>query len=284
MMIEKYAHLLTRGAVCLLASSLMIGCTAPAAETVIDPKDIKTLSVVGVGEVEIMPDSFVVSGAVIKQDEDVINAMNAVADVINTVQDELPKIDSMDLTEFNFATVNTTSVKDPECLLFNQEANRTNASLREGEKRVTQKLCKDVSQQASVTFTFTGGPPELAGTVISKLSEAGAVRVRLNGYRISNIEEVELQAGEKAISNARDKAERLADAGGASIKGVLNLQSYTPTYSQQAATAPRVSTTGAGETARILNDDDPSRSVTEMNLKPGPQVISAMVELEFIYE
>jgi len=199
-----------------------------------------------------MPDSFVVSGAVIKQDEDITTAMNKVADVINNVQDSLPQITGIGLTEFNFATVNTTS--------------------------------KDVSQQASVTFTFTGGPPELAGTVISKLSEAGAVRVRLNGYRISNIEEVELQAGEAAVSNARDKAERLADAGGANIAGVLNLQSYRPTYSQQAATAPRVSTTGAGETARLLDDDDEERSVTEMNLKPGPQVISAMVELEFIYE
>jgi len=65
---------------------------------------------------------------------------------------------------------------------------------------------------------------------------------------------------------------------------VLNLQSYQPTYAQQAATAPRVSTTGAGETARLIEDDDAARSVTEMNLKPGPQVISAMVELEFIYE
>ena len=268
----------------LLGAALLAACDVSSAPKEINPKDIKTLSVVGVGEVEIMPDSFVVSGAVIKQDEDVTTAMNEVADVINTVQDNLPEIAGIGLTDFNFATVNTTSVKDPECLLFNQEANRTNSTLREGEKRVTQKICKDVSQQASVTFTFTGGPPELAGTVISKLSEAGAVRVRLNGYRISNIEEVELQAGEKAVENARDKAERLADAGGANIAGVLNLQSYRPTYSQQAATAPRVSTTGAGETARLLEDDDEERSVTEMNLKPGPQVISAIVELEFIYE
>ena len=267
-----------------LGAALLSACGGGSAPKEINPKDIKTLSVVGVGEVEIMPDSFVVSGAVIKQDEDITTAMNKVADVINNVQDSLPEIAGIGLTEFNFATVNTTSVKDPECLLFNQEANRTNSTLREGEKRVNQKICKDVSQQASVTFTFTGGPPELAGTVISKLSEAGAVRVRLNGYRISNIEEVELQAGEAAVSNARDKAERLADAGGANIAGVLNLQSYRPTYSQQAAIAPRVSTTGAGETARLLDDDDEERSVTEMNLKPGPQVISAMVELEFIYE
>lgn len=272
------------GALLVVTTAVLGGCDVSKNPTEMDPKEIKTLSVVGVGEIEVMPDSFVVSGAVIKQDEDVTAAMNQVAEVINMVQDNLPKIAEIDLTEFNFATVNTTSVKDPECLLFNQEADRTNSSLREGEKRISKKICKDVAQQASVTFTFTGGPPELAGTVISKLSEAGAVRVRLNGYRISNIEEVELQAGERAVSNARDKAQRLADAGGANITGVLNLQSYRPTYSQQVANAPRVSTTGAGESARLLEDESESRSVTEMNLRPGPQVISAMVELEFIYE
>ncbi|MEP3888915.1 MAG: SIMPL domain-containing protein [Hellea sp.] len=272
------------GALLVVVTAVLGGCDVSKNPTEMDPKEIKTLSVVGVGEIEVMPDSFVVSGAVIKQDEDVTAAMNQVAEVINMVQDNLPKIEDIGLTEFNFATVNTTSVKDPECLLFNQEADRTNSSLREDEKRISKKLCKDVAQQASVTFTFTGGPPELAGTVISKLSEAGAVRVRLNGYRISNIEEVELQAGEKAVSNARDKAQRLADAGGANITGVLNLQSYRPTYSQQVANAPRVSTTGAGESARLLKDESESRSVTEMNLRPGPQVISAMVELEFIYE
>ena len=57
-----------------------------------------------------------------------------------------------------------------------------------------------------------------------------------------------------------------------------------PTYSQRNASAPRVSTSGAGETARILNDDGETQSVTEMNLTPGPQVISASIQLEFIYE
>lgn len=259
-------------------------CQPVATEKTMDPKEVKTLAVVGVGELEVMPDSFVVSGAVIKQADDTITAMNDVADVINAVQESLPEIPGMTMADFNFATVNTTGVKDPECLLFNREADRTNSTLREGEKRVNKRICKDVTQQASVTFTFTGGPPELAGTVISKLSEAGAVRVRLNGYRISNIEEVELQAGEKAIANARDKADRLAEAGGAKIVGVLNLQSYQPTYNQQVATAPNVSTSGAGESERIIEDDGEEKSVTEMNLKPGPQVISAMVQLEFIYE
>lgn len=264
-----------------LAATVLAGCGK--AKT-IDADEIKTLAVTGVGEIEVMPDQFVISGAVITQDVETSDAMNAAADIINTVQTSLPSIAGMGTADFNFATVNSTGVKDPACLLFNQEANRTNNSLRDGERRVAQKVCKDVTQQASVTFTLTGGPPELAGNALSKLAEGGAVRLQLNGYKISNIEEIELQAGEIAVRNARDKADRLAAAAGATIIGVKNLNAYTPTYSQQSANAPRVSTSGAGETARVRNKDEGEKSVTEMNLKPGAQAISASISLEFIYE
>lgn len=266
-----------------LATAVLAGCQAPGRKE-IKSDEIKTLAVTGVGEIEVMPDSFVISGAVIKQKPTTTEAMNAVAEVINTAQDTLPNLPGMKDAEFTFATVNTAGVKDPECLLFNEEAQRTNSTLRDGEQRVKLKVCEDVTQQASVTFTFTGAPVDLAGTAISKLTESGAVRVRLNGYRVSNIEEVELQAGEKAIQNARQKADRLADAAGSTITGVLNLNSYQPTYNQQTATAPTVQTGGAGETGRILDDEGGPKDVTEMNLKPGPQVISARVDLEFTYE
>lgn len=269
---------------CLGAALIGLAACNSATSKEVDADTIKTLAVTGVGELEVMPDSFVISGAVIKQKPTTTEAMNAVAEVINTAQDTLPKLPGMKDAEFSFATVNTNGVKDPECLLFNEEARRTNSTLREGERRVKLKVCEDVTQQASVTFTFTGAPVDLAGTAISKLSESGAVRVRLNGYRVSNIEEIELQAGERAIQNAREKADRMADAAGSTIKGVLNLNSYQPTYNQQAATAPRVQTSGAGESGRILEDDDGPKDVTEMNLTPGPQVISARVDLEFIYE
>lgn len=246
--------------------------------------DVKTLQVTGVGAIEIMPDQFVISGAVIKQEPDLVEAMNSMANVVNQVQSSLPKINGLQTSDFNFATVTTTGVKDPACLLFNAEADRTNATLREKEKRVRKKVCEDATQQASVTFTYTGAPVEKAGDAISKLAEAGAVRVRLNGYKISNLEEIELQAGERAVANARNKADRLAAAGGSVIIGVKDLTSYVPTYHQQVAAAPRVNTYGAGETSRILKDRIEDKTVTAMNLKPGPQVISASVSLEFIYE
>ena len=264
------------------AALLMTACEPVTPD--LNEDTAKTLSVTGVGEIEVMPDEFVISGAVIKQADEIGDAMNAVADVINTVQKTIPEIAGLESSDFNFATVNSNGVKDPECLLFNQDANRTNTSLREGEKRVPQRLCKDVTQQASVTFTLSGGPAELTGNAISKLSEAGAVRVQLNGYRVSNIEEIELKAGEMAVANARDKADRLTAAAGANVLGVKNLNSYVPTYSQRNASAPRVSTSGAGETSRIIKDDGKTIDVTEMNLKPGPQVISASISLEFIYE
>ncbi len=262
----------------------LIGCNSSEGDVLQSLEDIKTLQVTGVGEVEIMPDQFVISGAVIKQEPLIVNAMNKVADVVNSVQTELPEIQGLSTSEFNFASVNTTGVKDPACLLFNQEADRTNSTLRELEERVTKKICEDVTQQASVTFTFTGSPVDKAGNAISKLTEAGAVSVRLNGYKISNLEEIELTAGENAVANARDKADRLAQAGGSSIIGVKDLTSYVPTYRQQIATAPVVNTRGAGETTRILKAEPGQKTVTEMNLTPGPQTISASVSLEFIYK
>ena len=279
-----FSNAVKKHAILIASGVLILAACEPSKSDALNEDTAKTLAVTGVGEIEVMPDEFVISGAVIKQDDEIGEAMNAVAEVINKVQATIPEIDGLESSDFNFATVNSTGVKDPECLLFNQDAARTNSSLREGEKRVAQKLCKDVTQQASVTFTLTGGPAELTGNAISKLSEAGAVRVQLNGYRVSNIEEIELKAGEQAVSNARDKADRLTAAAGAKVLGVKNLNSYVPTYSQRNASAPRVSTSGAGETARILNDDGETQSVTEMNLTPGPQVISASIQLEFIYE
>jgi len=270
----------------ILSAALMVflmAANAQASETR-SLKDVKTLQVTGVGEIEIMPDQFVISGAVIKQEPVLVDAMNAMAGVVNQVQASLPKINGLETSDFNFASVNTTGVKDPACLLFNQEADRTNSTLRDKERRVRKKICEDVTQQASVTFTYTGSPVHKAGDAISKLAEAGAVRVRLNGYKISNLEEIELQAGERAVANARNKADRLAAAGGSVIVGVKDLTSYVPTYQQQVATAPRVNTYGAGETTRILKDTIEDKTVTAMNLKPGPQVISASVSLEFIYE
>jgi len=267
-----------------VAVLVISACGKTSAAEVKSLEDVKTLQVTGVGEIEIMPDQFVISGAVIKQESFMPDAMNKMADVVNTVQATLPGISGIQTSDFNFATVNTTGVKDPACLLFNTEADRTNSTLREKEKRVNKRICDDVTQQASVTFTYTGSPVEKAGDAISKLAEAGAVRVRLNGYKISNLEEIELQAGERAVANARNKADRLAQAGGSVIAGVKDLTSYVPTYQQRVATAPVVNTYGSGETTRILKDAIEDKTVTAMNLKPGPQVISASGSLEFIYE
>jgi len=118
---------------------------------------------------------------------------------------------------------------------------------------------------------------------MARFSKSGAIRLRLDGYRLDNIDEIELGAGEKAIKNAREKADRLAAAAGATITGVLDLNSYQATYNQRAATAPRVNISGAGETSALVDGGDPV-DVTDMNLEVGPQVVSAAIKLEFTYE
>lgn len=267
-----------------IGAALILSACQPDIKTEeIDREDIKTLAVTGVGEVRVMPDQFVLSGAVIKQEDTAKGAMNELADVVNAIQAAAKANGKLKDREFNFASVNTTGVKDPECLLFNQGADRTNTTLREGEKRVVKKVCNDISQQASISFNFVGGPSSLAGSALSDFSQAGAIRLTLDGYKVKDIEEIELQAGEKAIANAREKADRLAAAGGAKIIGVVDLDSYKPTYNQQTAQAPRINTGGAGESSQIVDGGDPVE-VTDMNLDVGMQVISAAVRLEFIYE
>lgn len=267
----------------LMCGTVLAGCQPDAAPLEINKEDVKTLSVTGVGEVEVMPDLFVLSGAIIKQQESSREAMNALADIVNDIQARAGATEALSSQEFNFASVVTTGVKEPECLLFNQEADRTNATLREGERRVKKRVCKDISQQASISFTFTAGPPNAAGELLAAFSEAGAIRLTLDGYKINNIEEIELQAGERAIANAREKADRLAKAGGATITGVVDLNSYQSTYNQRTARPPRINTSGAGESSQLVDGGDPV-GVTSINLEAGMQVVSAAVQLEFVYE
>lgn len=273
--------------IAVMAAISLVAC-APAAPETRAPDEIKTLRVVGVGEVAVDPDQFVLSGAIIKQSETAQDnaardAMNALADVVNAVQAAVDADDTLISSEFNFASVNTIGVKDPACLLFNQEAGRTNATLRVGERRVAKRVCEDVAQQASLSFTFAGGPPDRAGAVLADFATAGAIRLTLDGYRIANLDAVELKAGERAIANAREKAERLAEAGGAKITGVLDLNAYNATYDQGSARPPRIDTSGAGETTTLTQGGEPV-TVTEMNLSAGKQVVSAAIELEFTYE
>ena len=273
-------HYIFRLSLMAFTAASLAACEA---EPELNEETVKTLAVTGVGEVEVLPDQFALSGAVIKQDVTSQNAMNSVADIVNAMQSAATSLEGIETSEFDFASVNTVGVKDPECLLFNQEANRTNSTLRPGERRVRPRVCEDQSQQASLGFTFTGGPPDQAGVALARFSRAGAMRLRLDGYRIDNIDEIELQAGEIAVKNARDKADRLAAAAGASITGVLDLDSYQATYNQRAAWAPSISTSGAGETSALLDGGAPV-DVTELNLEAGPQTVSAAIRLEFTYE
>ena len=124
-----------------LALGLALSACQPKTET-LNEETAKTLAVTGVGEIEVMPDEFVISGAVIKQDGDIGEAMNAVADIINKVQATIPEIDGLESSDFNFATVNSTGVKDPACLLFNQDANLTNSSLRPRPRRSSSQFSR----------------------------------------------------------------------------------------------------------------------------------------------
>jgi len=148
----------------LLFCLSLIGCSSSKDTDEVKREDIKTLSVTGVGEVRVLPDQFVLTGAVIQQK--------------NTTRED-----------------------------------RTNGTLREGEPRVTKKVCDDESQQASISFTFTAGPSDLAGDLLSGFSQAGAIRLNLDGYKVANIDELELKAGPHINTFGAGESTSLVDGG-----------------------------------------------------------------------
>ena len=141
-------------ALILSSSALLSACSAPPfGKTEINREDIKTLSVTGVGEVSVKPDLFVLSGAIIQKDKTSQQAMNALAGIVNTIQERAADNSNLTSRDFSFATVNTAGIKDAECLLWNEEAERTNSTLRPGERRVQKRVCKDQFQQASSSWS-----------------------------------------------------------------------------------------------------------------------------------
>lgn len=72
------------------------------------------------------------------------------------------------------------------------------------------------------------------GTVLDQLTTAGANRVRGVQFDSEKIEQYKLEALDKAMENARSKAERLAKHAGSKIKGVISISEggsyYQPMY------------------------------------------------------
>lgn len=200
-------------------------------EVDIDPFKAIPISVSGTGEVRAAPDIAVITG-LIKTEADIDHkAVDEAALIVNRVQD----IIFGQNVEISFTNLSTAEKRDEDCLdhnlkaqlrhrdisndnWFNQrQKNRpkdTRQKLREEKTRIAQKVCPVTHIESYIGFTAWVRPSGEVSDYITAFTEAGVEQVNLYGFDFSNYDELYKEAAEKAVANARQKAELSARIAG----------------------------------------------------------------------
>ncbi len=175
-----------------------------------ETKKFGTISVTGNGEITIKPDVAYIqvgldtTGKTAKESHDA-NAKQF-AEITNVLSDL--KIAESDIKTTSFNT-------NPDYEWTN------NSQVLKGYR---------TSQMVQVTYRNL----DQLGNVLDKLSTAGANRVRGVQFGTEKLEEYKLEALDKAMENARSKADRLVKHAGSKIHGVVSISEggsyYQPMY------------------------------------------------------
>lgn len=207
-------------------------------ETVeIDPFKAKPIFVTGTGTVRATPDIAVLTGMIRTEATHDHKAVNEAAEIINRVQDIIKDKD----IDLSFTTLSSAEQRDENCLAHNREAARRHSDinsdnwfntrernrpedvrqkLRLAKARITQKLCNVTHVENYIGFTAWIRPSGEVSEYIRAFTEAGVEHVNLFGFDFSNYDALYKEAAEKAVANARQKAEISARIAGTNLTTV----------------------------------------------------------------
>lgn len=221
----------------------------------IDPFKAKPIFVTGTGTVRATPDIAVLTGMIRTEATHHHKAVNEAAEIINRVQDIIKDKD----IDLSFTTLSSAEQRDENCLAHNREAARRHSDiqsdnwfntrernrpedvrqkLRPAKARMAQKLCEVTHVENYIGFTAWVRPSAEVSEYIRAFTEAGVENVNLFGFDFSNYDALYKEAAEKAVENARQKAEISARIAGTTLTTVESF-SVTGTerrrrYGQQA--------------------------------------------------
>jgi len=204
------------------------------------------LSVVGVGKVDVVPDTANVSaGITISNAATVDEAQSKINDVNNKIVSSLTAlgIDKADIKTSDYSI-------------------NPNYSYNNGQQ--TQQ-----GFNATATVTIKVKKVDQLGQVVSNVTTAGANQVNNTTYSVENPEKYQEEARNMAIQNAKDQAQKLAGQLGIKLGKVTNIVESNPDTARPIAF-------GAGG----VMDASINKAVTP-NLEPGSNVITSTVTLFF---
>ena len=250
----------------LSAALLLSGCgfggnvkiEAEDIEDYIDWKDDQTevdiipfqaapIRVTGTGTVRAAPDIAVLTGVIKSEAKLDHKAMDASAKIINQVQEI---IDGKDI-DVSFTTISSAEQRDLECLAHNQKAAQRHADinadnwfnknqlrqpedlrqkLRAEKSRIAQKVCEVTHVENYIVFTAWVRPSGAVSDYIRSFTEAGVEKVSLFGFDFSNYDALYKEAAEKAVKNAREKANISARIAGTEL---TTIESFSVTGTER---------------------------------------------------
>ena len=203
-------------------------------EDKIEPFKAKPIAVSGTGTVRAVPDIAVLTGLIKTEAKVDYKAMDAASEIVNRVQEI---IDGKPV-DMSFTNLSAVEKRDEDCLAHNRIASRRNSDinsdnwfnknelnrredvrqkLRPPKSRIAQKVCEVTHVENYISFTAWVRPSGAVSEYIRAFTEAGVERVDLFGFDFSNYDALYKEASEKAVANAREKAEISARIAGTKL-------------------------------------------------------------------
>jgi len=204
------------------------GGTAMAAEATTTAQAARTIAVSGEGKLTVQPDVAYVSFGVFTREKTANEAQTANAKTFAAIEKALKD-------QFGIAA------KDIKTSGFYVQP-----EYHWSEKGESSIVGYTADHTVTVTYRDLNG----LGKLLDAVSKAGANRVNGIQFGTEKREAYELQAIEKAMANAKTKADTIAKAAGRSVKGVLHVQHSGamgggPIYYPMAKEAAAMDMTGA---------------------------------------
>lgn len=195
---------------CIVATGLALTALPATAQVISPPSppaDRPTILVVGTGNAEMAPDTFIIKAMIEQVGADRDAALRAMDQAQTRVMQGLTDMEGLTDVRLTTDAFSVVPVRDPDC---EQPYGR-------------ERECPVVGYKASMPVSMAASPALRAGDAVSLASELGALNASLESFGLSDTEALQAEANREAFNDARRQAQSLADASGQRIVRVLRV-------------------------------------------------------------
>ena len=173
-------------------------------------KDQQVIVVDGEGVVMATPEVFKIGAILQARGETKADAISNVSAVLAKISSDLPKMDGLSNIQIDPSSAELKPIYNIACM-------------KESDYE-QDGACPIEGYLAKIGLGVMGAPAEAAGNALSLLTEFGVVEAELRGFSVIDYDAVKAEAASAAMKNAREKAERLAAAAGATLGEPTRIQ------------------------------------------------------------